>query len=208
MDDIEKNDVEEIVNPAEGGEEVENRAPEGDDKDKNFAALRKQLKEREEEIERLKSGTSPEGERSLGEERKSDPLFERDLKDATYEWNKNHKISKDDWDSIKSKVSLKGDETRSQILDKIDEAYSNLPSVRQIKEKELIEKGKQEALRQMNDNELDIGSGGDVDFGGDPAPKINKKTRDFARAMGMKDEDIKKVDMSANPNEWKILDNR
>jgi len=212
----EEKDVKEFVTPTESEEDVETLKDEGDDKSKNFAELRKQLKEAQEERDRYKALTEkPEESRTLADKPKiekpkeeGDPLFSRDLKDATYEWNKTNKVSNEEWQAIKSKVSLTGEETRSQILDKITEAYQSLPSIRQKREQDLINKAKQEAMRQMSDDELDIGGGGDVSLGGENTPKIDKKTRMWAKAMGMTDEQIAKVDTNENPNEWKVLSDK
>lgn len=204
--------------PVEGGE------AKGNDKDNNLAALRKSKQTLEEENEKLRIALSQkeESDRSLSlgnddEERKeekkpvkkddSDTLgkvFERDMREATYQWNKTNKVSSEEWAKVKSKVQLKGDETVSEIKDKIEEAYQSLPEVRQKRDKELIEKGKKLAMQNFTDEELDNGGGGDIDFGsGESTPRYNAKTRGFARGLGLSEKDLKEIDQDEDPNEWK-----
>jgi hypothetical protein len=210
--DPEKKDVQEVVAPAKEGETVEVK-PTSDDKDKNFAELRKQLKEKEDEIARLKADKEPD--RSLEtkdakeekETKKVDPLkavFERDLKEATIQWNTGKNVSNEDWAAIKGKVSLNGDETISEIKAKIDEAYNSLPHVREKREKDLIEKGKREAMQQFQDDELDIGGGGEADLGGETEPRFTTKEKGWLNAFGVKPEERKAIKRDADTNEWQI----
>lgn len=205
-------DVKEVVIPAEGKPAVEAGKPEGDDKDKNFASLRKKLEETEKELARVKAEKEKEVDRSLaGDEPevkkpKADDtlkvIFERDVKEATRLWNKKTTVSSEEWAQIKSKVQLKGDETQSEIQDKIQEAYESLPGVRQKRDKELIEKGKRLAMSEFSDDELDMGGGGDVDLGGGGEVRVSKQTKTWATRLGLSEKEIKEVDTESNPNEW------
>ena len=105
------------------------------------------------------------------------------------------KVSSEEWAQIKSKVSLSGDETVSEIQDKIDEMYQNIPAVREKREKALIEKGRKIAMSEFQDEEMDIGgSGGDTDFGDKTETRINAKTKKWAKGLGLSEKEIKEVD--------------
>jgi hypothetical protein len=203
--------------PPETGTEVETKPDEGNDKEKNFAELRKRLEEAEaERVElRKKLAEKENPDRSLSIEtpdetkpsKKDDEtlkrIFERDMKEATIQWSQSNKTTAEEWAQIKTKVTLKGDETLSEIKAKIDEAYHSLPTVRERREKELLEKGKRLAMQQFNDEELDMGGGGgDVNLGGDVAPRLNPKTKSWAKGLGLGDKDLKDVDFDSDPNQW------
>lgn len=191
----------------------------GDDKDKNFAALRKQIEERDAEIARLKTlaeGKKDDDDRTLVPDAKKDDtegarekaakkvLFERDMKEATRQWNSKNKVTTEEWASIKKAVQLTGDETQSEIMEKIDKEYQALPTVRERREKELIAKGRREALQQFSDDELDLGTGGDIDLGGSTEPKVNNQERAFLRNVAgiSKKEDLAKINKESDPNQW------
>lgn len=210
-----KKDVQEIVPPAEEGKGVETKPTDSDDKNKNFAELRKQLEtERAEKVallERLKA--QEEGERNLGGE---DPdagkhketdvekvIFERDKRDAVKEWGKTHPVAADVWAQVKTKVALKGNETRSEILEKIDEAYQSLPTVRTDREKKIADEARRKAMMEFQDDELDMGGGGDINLGDGAMPRFTPKEKKILDAMGVPAEDRKGIDKDANPNEWK-----
>lgn len=185
-------------------------ADEGNNKDKNFANLRKKAEDLERENAELRDRLGKEDKRSLVEEKDDESndtkkyIFERDIKEATRQWNKKNQISTEEWGQIRKKVSLKGDETESEIYDKIDEAYQTLPSVRDKREKELVEKGRKEAMQSFRDDELDLGSGGDIDTGGGEAPRLTTKEKTWLKAFGVSPEEQKKIDKSGNTAEWKI----
>lgn len=213
--DIENKDV--IVDSSSTSEETKvveaEESKEINNKDKNFAELRKKAKELEEANKELRAKL--EGDRSLEinskEDKKNDPLrivFERDLKDITREWNKKNSISSEEWAELKKRVTFNGDETRGEIHDKITEAYEALPTTKVKKEKELIEKGKRLAMKQFQDNELDIGSGGDVDLGGGgETPRFTAKEQHFLKVFGVSKEEQAKIDKSSNSyQDWTILD--
>lgn len=208
-------DVKEIVTPTEDEKVVEPSDSKGDDKAKNFAELRRKLEATEAEKAELarKLAEKEENNRSLGDDeekdKKPDPtikvLFERDLKEATRQWNKANKATAEEWAVIKSKVSLRGDETMSEISDKIDEAYHSLPSVREKREKEIALKARKEAMREFSDDELDSGgAGGDVDLGGGTPTRLNDKTKKWARGLGLTPEEMKDIDEDSDPSDWKI----
>lgn len=213
--ELDKKDVQDIVPPAEGQKPVEGGSPEGDDKNKNFAELRKQLEtERAEKaalLERLKA--QDEGERALGgddpdagKHKETDVekvIFERDKRDAVKEWGKTHPVAADVWAQVKTKVSLKGNETRSEILEKIDEAYQSLPTVRTAREKQIADEARRKAMTEFQDDELDMGGGGDINLGDGAMPRFTQKEKKILDAMGVPAEDRKSIDKDANPNEWK-----
>ena len=223
MDKELEKDVEgESSNPADGDKEVDPENPESD-KDKNFRALERKRKELEEENERLRiqleekkeselnldpeDGGKESPEKEEGE-KSEDPLaivFKRDVKEAVRVWAKKTPVSSELWRKIKSKVSLKGDETVSEIQDKIQEAYDSLPEVRQAREAEIAKKAKQEAMNMFQDDELDVGSGGDSEFESKKPIQVNSKTKSFAKHVGgLSDKEISEVDESEDPSQWKI----
>jgi hypothetical protein len=212
--ELDKKDVQEIVSPAEEKKPVEGDNSEGDDKNKNFAELRKQLEnERAEKatlLEKLKQ--QEEGERNLGGDASDDGkhketdvvkvIFERDKRDAVKEWGKTHSVAADVWAQVKTKVSLKGDETRSEIIEKIDEAYQSLPSVRVEREKKIADEARRKAMSEFNDDELDLGSGGDINLGDGAVPRFTPKEKKILDAMGVTADERKNINKDANPNEW------
>lgn len=221
-------DVKDIVDPTTSDDKkVELDSDKGDDKTNNFAALRKQRDDALAEIARLKaekgetdfslkadddSDADDEDEEDSKKESKDSKeesplkiIFDRDVKEATRQWSKKNKVSQDEWNKIRSKVSLTGKETVSEIYDKIDEAYQALPSVREKRDKELIEKGKKLAMRQAQDDELDSFSGGDSGSLGDDSGQSTKVTpteKKFLSSFGVTADEQKKIDKEANPNEW------
>lgn len=215
-------DVLEVITPAEEKEVVETEDS-ADDKKANFANLRKKAEtlEKENEILRKQITAKSEAERSLApkkkeveeeeieeEKSKDSPLkiiFERDMREAVRQWNKKNKVSSEEWAQIKSKVSLNGDETLSEIQDKIDEIYQNIPAIREKREKALIDKGRKMAMSEFQDEELDIGGGGgDSDFGGQAEVRLNAKSKKWAKGLGLSDKEIKEVDSEADSNQWKV----
>ena len=207
--------------PADAQDDVENIEGEGDDKTKNFAKLRdikirleKESKAKDEEIANLRKALGDNGNQDLKTDNNESNetlkvIFNRDLKEATLRWTKDNKVSQEDWAKIRDKVTLKGDETLTEITEKITEAYQSLPTVKDKLIKDAFEKGKREAMRNFRDDELDIGSGGDFDMGssGDE-PVLDNKTKTWAKAFGLTNEEIKNVDMDGNPNKYKILDSK
>lgn len=230
MTEIEKKDedVEEVVTPDKKSKADEDDDDIDDDKQKNLANLRKKSEALEKENAELKKQLESKGSdnRTLGEEdddeedkdkgkekkiekkSDSDPLeivFKRDLKEATRTWNKKNKVTDEEWGEVKKRVSLKGDETQSEIFEKIDEAYSNLPSTRKKREKEIFDKGKKAAMSEHTDDELDFGGGGaDVDLeGSGGATQLNSKSKKWGKGLGLTDKELKEVDMEEDPNAWK-----
>lgn len=223
MDKEEIDVKKEVVIPAEEDEVVETEDS-ADDKKANFANLRKKAEtlEKENEILRKQIDAKAEADRSLiqkkeeiekgeieeDEKSKDSPLkiiFERDMKEAVRQWNKKNKVSSEEWVQIKSKISLNGEETLSEIQDKIDEVYQSIPSVREKRDKALIEKGKKLAMSEFQDEELDIGGGGgDSDFGGQAETRLNAKSKTWAKGLGLSDKEIKEVDSEADSNQWKV----
>jgi hypothetical protein len=229
--DKEKKDVEDVVDPDKKSKSVEDDDNIDDDKNNNLANLRKKLKTTEDELAIAKKQLEEKGSdnRTLGnegEEEEEDKtkvkdkakatekkpaenealavVFQRDLKEATRTWNKKNKVTNEEWLDIKKKVALKGDETLSEILEKIDEAHNSLPSVRERREKEIFDKGRKAAMSDIQDDELDMGgSGGDIDLGdGGTERRVTGKTKKFAKAMGLTDKELKEVGEDQNPNEW------
>jgi hypothetical protein len=214
----EDKDVLEVVTPADETKEVEPKDSEVDDKNKNFAELRKQLeKERQEkaDLQRLleekkekDSTLNIEGDEPGEKPKKADDtlkiVFQRDMKEAVHQWQEKTKVSAEEWAQVKAKVSLKGDETISEIKAKISEAYISLPTVRERREKELIEKGKRMAMSEFSDDELDIGGGGDADFSGDVETHFTARERKFLDSMGVTPEERKKINKNATTNDWQI----
>jgi hypothetical protein len=202
------------TSPEVDGANVEGETTPENDKDKNFAELRKKSealeKENKELRERVENGDSartladdPKPEKKV--EKKEDTLgvlFQRDMKEAVIQWNNENKISTEDWATIKSKISLKGDETLSEIKGKINDVYNSIPTVRAEKDKALVEKGRKEAMQQFRDDELDIGSGGDVNLGDGVNHRHNSKTKSWAKGLGMTDKKLADVDPDGDTG-WK-----
>ena len=214
-----KNDVEEVITPTNEDEEVETESENGDDKSKNFAELRKQLeKERQEKADLQRQLEEKQDKDSTlnieGEDKKEEIkpkaddtlkiIFQRDMKEAVHQWQEKNKVSPEEWSQIKAKVSLKGDETLSEIKAKVDEVYQVLPSIREKRDKELIEKGKRIAMSEFSDEELDIGGGGDSDLGGESEVRFTPKEKKFLDSMGVTPEDRKKIDKDGNSKGWQI----
>lgn len=212
-------DVEEVVTPTTEGEEVETKPEDGDDKSKNFARLRGERDDLKAENERLRKIAETEEGRDLRtqDEQEDDVVekadtekivFDRDLKEATLQWNEKNQVSKEEWAQIRKKVSLTGKETLTEIKRKISEAHESIPSVRKAKEDGLREEGRQEILKRHTDLDLDIGGGSDgSDLGeGGIGPSFTPKEKAWLDKMNVKPEDRKKIDKSANPNEWNIHD--
>lgn len=221
MDTEDQQDVTENSSDSSNPEDdnVEASESEGNDKDKNFAKLRELASAKDLKIAELEAALElKEGARSLNtsddsEVQEEKPkkatgdntlklIFDRDMKEATRSWNKTNKVPAEVWNKIKSKIILTGEETTSEIYDKIDEIHSNIPEVRAEKDKELVNKGKKEAMRQFQDSELDYGGGGDVDMDSDAAPRLDSKTKTWAKALGMSDKDMKEVNQDSNPEQW------
>ena len=204
--------------PAKPTGVVEPKDGDGDDKDKNFANLRKKSSDLETENARLKAELeAAKGSPNLDDAKKKDednksgkdddPLvkvFKRDVKEAALQWNQKTKVTPEEWSQIQAKVSLNGDETITEIKSKIDEAYHSLPGTRQKRDRELIEKGKKIGMGQIQDDELDLGgSGGDGEFGGGGSPTtLNPKEKNFLKNFGVTPEEQKKIDKEANANTW------
>ena len=226
-DDVKDESSEEESSPSTDSEE-ENVDPDSDeenDKDKNFSALRKKNKSLEEENKELKekneSLEETEGDRNLEKDDEDDPekdkkekpsdvdkkLFDRDMKKAVRNWNSKNKVSKEEWAKIKDKVSFEGNEDDDQIYEKINDAYSSLPGVREKREKELKEEGKKEAMNEFQDSEMDFGGGGDIDHGGTNEPRFTQKEKSWLKTFGVTKEEQKKIDKSSTShNDWEILD--
>lgn len=194
------------------GEGPSNPEPGQDDKDKNFAELRTKKEQLEKENEDLrKENESLKKPADDSKKDIQDPLkvvFDRDLKEATFQWSEKNKPTADDWAELKKKVTFKGDETLSEIKAKMSEAYETLPSVKQRKEKELIDKGRKQAMREFNDEEMDFGGGGDVDLGGGSnTSQLNSKEKKFLKNFGVTPEEAKKINKDETPNTgWTVLD--
>lgn len=215
-------DVQDVVDPNKSAADVEAGKDKVDDKDKNFAALRTKIESLEKENEELKKGKAPieddkrdlntgkddeEDESEDDEDDTPDPIkvvFDRDVREATNLWNKKNKVTADEWKQIKAKVSLTGDETVSEIQDKIDEAYASLPEVRKKRDQELIDKGRKQAMSEHTDEELDMGGGGEgygESRGSEPV--LNPKEKKFLNNFGVSKEDQKGIDKSQNTSSWK-----
>lgn len=214
-------DVKDPVNPTPDNQDNKDQ-DNGDDKDKNFANLRKQLAEKDaelakknKELEDLKGGDRNldlKKDEEDGTTKKKDVpedtikvIFQRDMKEAVRQFTKKVQVNNEEWQQIKSKVSLRGDETTSEIVDKINEAYETLPSVRKRKEKEAFDKGRKLAMSHSTDDELDFADGGDVDLGDiDASEQIDPRSRTFARSLGLSNEEISKIDANADVKGWKV----
>jgi len=210
-------DVNGVVIHADPNKVVEPKGGEGDDKETNLAVLRKKLKQTEQERDEAIKIASLKGEkeRSLGavdeeepvvEKKKETPdtlkvIFQRDAKEATRQWNKKNPVSSEEWAQIKSKIKLSGEETVSEIVDKIDEVHQSLPSVRAKRDKELIDKGRKQAMSQFQDEELDIGGGGDVDLGEGSEPRFNSREKKFLDRFGVTSDERKNINKETNTNE-------
>jgi len=217
MDENEK-DVKDIVNPTAEEGDVVTPSEEGDDKNKNFAELRKQLEEERREKAELKRQLEGkqekdnilniEGDEVEEKKPKADDtlkiIFQRDMKEAVHQWQSTNKVTPEEWAQIKGKVSLKGDETLSEIKSKISEVHQSLPTVRAKRDKELIEKGKRMAMSEFSDDELDIGGGGDADFGGETETRFTSQEKRFMDSMGVTPEERKKIKKDGTTNEWQV----
>lgn len=204
-----KEDVQEIVTPPSDDTVVEPPKSGGDDKDKNFAELRKQLDKANADKAELQRQLAEKRSLDGGEEEEPDEkktveqiVFERDQKDAVREWNKKNNVPSDVWEKVKGKVALTGSETKGEILDKIEEAYQALPEVRQAREAKIAKEAREKAMRDFSDDELDLGGGGDVDLGGDTAPRFTTKESAILKMANVTADERKKIDKNANPNEW------
>lgn len=205
-------DVEEVVTPTEEGEVVETKPEEGDDKSKNFAKLREEKDKLKAENERLRKVAETDESRDLRDQEEQDDdkdtekiVFNRDLREATIQWNDANQVSKEDWAQIRKKVTLTGKETLTEIKRKISEAHESIPSVRQAKEDGLREEGRQEILKRHTDLDLDIGGGSDgSDLGEGVGPSFTPKEKAWLKGLGVKPEDQKKIDKNANSNEWQV----
>lgn len=219
MNQVDKKDVPDVVNPPKPDGTVVNPDGGGDDKDKNFAELRRQLKEKEDEIARLKSGKTDDDSKpfelgNLPEPDKKDPanvalrqVFERDLKEATLQWTGANKVTPEQWQEIRKNVRLTGTETLTEIKNAISKEYHALPSVREEREKALKEEGKKEAMNQHFDDETSLPGGGHGGAGGGQGnTRIPKVTRDWGKRLGLTDKELEAVDPEADSNDWAILD--
>ncbi len=218
-----------VVQPTGDDVVVEDNNGAGDDKDKNFSELRKQISDKdaiiaakEAELAALRGGSEPsldsdeddeeEENKGKGKPPPVDPLkavFDRDKREAVRLWHKQNQVTPDVWAKIKSKVVLTGDETVSEIQDKIAEAYKGLPEVQAKREDEIRNEERAKMAREFNDDELDLGgggSGGDYGGGDGGAPRFNTKERGILDAFGVNAEERKGIDKSKDPNEWEILD--
>jgi hypothetical protein len=198
--------------PANSIPVVETAETKSDDKESNIAALRikkealekenNELKTRLSQFDKSKDSLPLEG---TGKVETPDPLkviFNRDIKEASLQWNKKNKVTTEEWTAIREKVSLKGDETLTEIQEKIDEVYHALPTVRERREKELIAKGKRLAMNNISDDDMDMSGGGDVDMDkGNEAP-LSTKEKNFLKTFGVTPDEQKKIDTSSNPNAW------
>lgn len=215
--DIKKDgeDVQEVVTPTKPEGDVDPKDGEGDDKTKNFTELRKQLDEekRKNAVLLKEKEDRAEAKRSLGADEDEDEgdkkptveqvVFNRDKKEAVIEWSKTHKgVTPEVWNEIKEKITLKGDETKSEILEKIDQVHDSLPAVRTEREKKIADEARNKAMREFNDDELDLGSGGDIDLGGGTAPQFSPKEKKFLDSFGVSAAERKNIDRNANPNKW------
>ncbi len=193
MSKKDKEDVKENSSSSSESDESKVETQE-DDKDKNFAKLREKVETLEEENESLREQVGSKSERSLDGEANIDEVekvvFNRDKKKAIRKFNSDKEISDEEWKSFRDKVKLTGEEDDELIYQKMEDAYNTLPSVREQREKELIEKGKKEAMSQFTDQEVDIGSGGDVSGETSKKVRLNAKEKRFAKSMGVDEEDI------------------
>lgn len=213
MDEKELDVMDDSSTSSEGGTEVETKPQ--SDKDRNFAELRKRQQELEKENERLRESVRQQdlGSRSLvekpqeEEERNSSEvhkvIFERDMKKAVKRWSEKNQVTPEEWAHIKKQVSLKGDELDDEIYEKIDTAYNSLPGVRQKREQELVKKAKLEAMREFQDDELDLGGGGDIDLGGGSEPRFTPKEKSWLNAFGVTPEERKSINkQDTSYKEW------
>lgn len=211
-------------NPPKPAGQVEKPNGSGNDKDKNFAELRKKNEDLERENEELRQklgGNStertlvvedgdeaPKGKKEVATDA-TKVIFDRDMKKAVRKWNTKNKVSKEEWATIQNSVHLRGDEDDEEIYEKIDASYNSLPSVKQKREKELIDQGRNEAMRELSDEELDMGVGGGdstAPGAGQAQPRFNQKTRSFVKGLGMSQKELNEVDPNGDPRKEKILD--
>jgi hypothetical protein len=61
-------------------------------------------------------------------------------------------------------------------------------------------------MREFQDDELDLGGGGDVDLGGGSEPRFTTKENKWLDGFGVKKEERKKIDKAGNPSIETILD--
>lgn len=202
MAEEEKDVLEESSASSESSETQEKVEEKEDDKDKNFSQLRKkhseELSERDQKIAELEAQIEKPEERTLGEAKGkgddvSKTLFNRDLAKATRKWNKEHKVSAEEWKQVQDKVSLAGDEDDDLIYEKITDAYESLPSVKEAREKELIEKGRNEGKAEFSDSEMDIGGGGEVVEGSEKERKFSEKETALLDKFGVPKEKRKQI---------------
>ena len=192
-------------------------------KAKNFEVLRRLKKESDEKnkvLEKELAAVRKAGaeSRDLNSVPTEDPskeenqtlkfLFERDKKAAVRRWSRdNPNISDSEWKDVQKKVVLSGDETMDEIIEKINEAHNTLPGVRASREKELIEKGRKEAMKQIRYSEMDLGGGGDPGYGdGSSEPRFTPKEKKFLNSMGVNKEEMKNIDKSKPNHGYDILD--
>lgn len=223
MNQVIKKDVEGVVIPADGAGTVVIPGEGGDDKNKNFAELRKQVAEKDAEIARLTALAGGNGgaveeafdlselpdDKKGGDAGALQKVFKRDMKEAILQWTAVNKVTPAQWAIIKKNVRLNGEETLTEIKNAITQAHSNLPDVREAHEKGLIEKGKKIAMEEHFDDEVSIpggGSGGSGGEGGGAGVRVPKETRDWGRKLGLSDKEIESVDPEGDSNAYTILD--
>lgn len=178
---------------------VESPVAKLDDKETNLANLRRKNEALEKELATLKGGDAPA---KTG----SDPLeiiFTRDLKEASRQFAKQNKVSAEEWATMKEKINFNGDETMSEIMEKIQDTYESIPTVKKRKETELIEKGKKLAMLNIQDHELDFSGGGNSDAQTGEQTTFNQKERKWLSAFGVSQDDRNKIDKKKTSySEW------
>lgn len=216
---------------------VEDESPEeGNDKDKNFANLResrdqaiKRAEEAEAELAKLRGD---DDSRDLGDDEQEDEekeekpkktdkkdtssgepsaVFIRDRKEAALKWNQKRKVPAAIWKKIQGAVNLTGKETETEIYNKIESAYLNIPEVRKERDQKLINQGRRLERGEISDDDMDIGGGSGSDIsrgsdGGGNKPRHNAKTKTWAKGLGLKEKELNEIDPDEDTSDYRILD--
>jgi len=195
-------------------EDLEKEKEDREEKEKKARDLSLKKEEEEDDEEKKKKEEEERKKKEEEENKEGSPIFKRDLKEASLKWNKANKASKEEWEEVKKNIVLNGDETESEIIDKIDNTFKNIPAVRKRLDDELVNKGKKQAMENFQDSELDIGGGsGEGGEEGEEVTQLNRKENKFVNGMitgkGAKKrrENVRKgIDKEADASEETILD--
>lgn len=195
-----------------------------DDKNKNFTALRDKnkileeknadlIKEKEErekkERDLLGGDTSPDDSEKDKKDKKDtdstlEKIFKRDVREASAQWSSDNEASTEEWEQMRSTIAFTGEETVSEIKKKMTTVFNAIPEVRKRLDKALVDKGKKQAMQNFQDDEMDIGAGGDVDnSSGETETRLNPQEQKFLKGMRTSKKARQGIKKDGETNEWK-----